>query len=257
MELNSKAGGKKPVKNKKHDAIKSCKIYKEIHEWLVGGIPVDRVAEMIQEQGHLEKLGRESLVLALKRYLKDVPPGEIIAKKIPLMVIRAMEKIEPVIETIKAIQGTIRFYKERIEKKWNMIAGVEAQLDTLIRTEKNPEYAASLLQNLFKLSEGVEADTIKLIYMYKLLIDVQVDAGIIQRNLGTLDVNVVKYEASIRAISKNSKVKVETIEALLKNPQSMYKVLDFVKSLRNADPKIIDRFLKEDRKALEAANGKK
>ncbi len=257
MGSNEKAGAKKSVKNRKHDGIKSCKIYSDIHNWLVSGIPVEKVAAMIREPGHLTKMKKESLVLALKRYLKDVPPGEIVAKHIPLMVIRAMEKIEPAIETIKFMQGVVKFYIVRVEKKWNAFAKIEAKLEAQIEGEVNPEYAASLLQNLFKLSEGVEADTIKIVHLQKEIIEVQVDAGIIQRNLGTLDVNVVKYEASIREIAKTSSMKVENIEALLKNPQSMYKVMDFVKALRKADPKIIDRFLKEDRKALEEAKNKK
>lgn len=257
MDSKEKAGAKKSVKNRKHDGIKSCKIYSDIHNWLVSGIPVEKVADMIREQGHLTKMKKESLVLALKRYLKDVPPGEIAAKHIPLIAIRAMEKLEPVVDTIKHMQGTIKFYVKRVEKKWNMVARTEAKLEKIIDDEKNPEYAASLLQNLFKLSEGVEADTIKIVHLYKLIIEMQVEAGILQRNLGTLDVNVVKYEASIREIAKTSNMKVENIEALLKNPQSMYKVMDFVKALRKADPKIIERFMKEDRKALEEAKHKK
>ena len=251
MNSRKKVDVGKQIKYRKHNAIKSCEIYPEIHEWLVGGLPVDKVVVQIHERGFLKELKPCSLRQALIKYLKDVPPGEIVSKKIPLIVIRALKRIEPVIETIKAIQGTIEFYKNRLEKKWNMIAKTETRLERMIEEEIDPEYAAQLLQNLFKMSEGVEADTIKLIHLYKLLIDVQVDAGLIQRNLGTLDLNVVKYETSIREISKKSNMKVEKIEALLKNPQSMYKVLDFVKSLRNADPKIIDRMLKEDRKMLE------
>lgn len=84
---------------------------------------------------------------------------------------------------------------------------------------------------------ALHKDTIKLIHLCKLSVEVQADAGIGQRNLGTLDVNVVKYETSIREIAKTSNMKVENIEVLLKNPRSMYKVMDFVKALRKTDPK--------------------
>ena len=247
----------RPAKHRRSSALKSCPIFQDIHDSLVKGIPVATVVKTTQERGYFTKTKPNTLQRMFERYLKEVPPGEIIANKIPLIVVRALEKIEPVIETIKEIQGTIRFHKNRIERKWNMVAQVEAKLEKIINDEKNPEYAAALLQNMFKLSEGVEADTVKLIYLYKLSVEVQAEAGILQRNLGTLDVNVVKYEASIREIAKTSSMKVENIEALLKNPQSMYKVMDFVKALRRADPKIIDRFLKEDRKMLEEAKHKK
>lgn len=247
----------KTLKHKRHNTIMNCRIFPDIHEQLVHCVPVEKVVQNIHERGELKHIKANSLRRLLQRYLVDIPPGEIVAKKQPLIVLRALERLEPVIESLKKMQQYIDLLEARVLEGWNYFVGAEAEMKERINNEPDPEYALELAANLYGKFEKVKKDTAELVDLRCKMIAAQADAGIIQRNLGQLDINVMKYETSIREIAKTSKMDEGKIATLLKNPQSMYKVLDFVKAVRNADPAVIDLLVKADRKKLmEEVDGK-
>jgi len=253
----NKDGGRSAKRRGGISALKGCPIFQDIHDNLIAGVPIDTVVKTTQERGFFTKTKPKTLHRTLERYLKSVPPAVKVQFKIPLITLRAMGKLEPIIDTLKGMQAHIEHLELKVREFWGSLAKVELELHEAIHNETDIEQARLLIHNLHLTSREATDNTIEIIRLKKMFIEAQELAGLIQRNLGTLDVNVVKYEASIREIARTRNIKVETIESLMKNPQSAMKVLDFVRSVRKADPAIIARWLKEDRKALEEKKDKK
>lgn len=262
-EAKSKASkvnkdGGRPVKRKGGSkALRDCPIFQDIHDNLIKGVPVATVVKTTQERGYFTKTKQKTLQVMLERYLKSVPPAVKAQFKIPLITIRAMAKLQPIIDSLKGMQAYIEHLELKVQQFWGSLAKIELEMHEAIHNETDIEQARILAHNLYLTLREATDNTIEIIRLKKSFIEAQDIAGLIQRNLGTLDVNVVKYEASIREIARTRNIKVETIESLMKNPQSAMKVLDFVRSVRKADPAIIARWLKEDRKGLEEKKEKK
>jgi tetratricopeptide (TPR) repeat protein len=154
------------IEHKKFEPLRELYFYHEIHERLAKGWPASKVALLIhEERGALDTIKRGPLVSLLREYQKAIPPAEKVEHVAPSTHLEAVAQVQQGIDVLEELQKIYELQMKRIDIAYQ---GEQEALELNSNTHKEIKEARATLETYH---------------------NVQADLGLVQRNLGQLEVN--------------------------------------------------------------------
>jgi hypothetical protein len=102
----SKARTKRKAKgSKRHVKIRDLRCYQEVYERICSGYPIPEVARFVQEEeGEYTDVTRASLCELLRRFANDIVPVDLIAPRLPHMVVKATKEFGDRLEDLRRLE---------------------------------------------------------------------------------------------------------------------------------------------------------
>jgi hypothetical protein len=147
--------------------LRSCKCFPEVHERVVQGYSPSEVARFVQEEREeYTDAAHSSLKTIIERYRRSLPPGELAQHRLSTDHKAALEEIDEGIDTIKELT---KLYKKQMDR-------IEVDLQT---EKKIGKLFPTMTQEMRVAGEFLNR-----------IAQIQMDLGITDRHLGTVDVEV-------------------------------------------------------------------
>lgn len=150
----------------KFTKIRALKCFEAVHQRILDGGDSASLAKFIQEeQGEYLDASRASVVAALNYYRSSLPPGELVAKRLPGAFDAAVKKLHKSIDEVKELEWLTMFQKRRLR----IDGKTEKQINKLLPT----------------MTQEVRAH----VEVLRTLASVKMDLGLNKRHLGSLEVD--------------------------------------------------------------------
>lgn len=192
----------KPVSragDSKHKRIKSLDCFEEVHEMVITGWTLVDIAKHIQKiKGEADDITEDAVVWALGEYRKDLPPGVLVQKSLPAVFTAAAKQLATGLDALAEMENLFRIQMKRLHIDHEMEVTMGKLLPTMtaeIRMAKDILGAYS---------------------------EMQMDLGVIKRQLGTVDLDASGLSEVAAHYGK------ESVKNVLENPQSRRKLLGLV-----------------------------
>lgn len=183
-------------------ALRTMKCFKEMHERIITGWTVAEVAKFVQDvKGELTNLTRDQLMDKLKLYRQSLPPGTMIARRMPQIMEKAAEKLQGGLDELKELEKLYRLQITRIELDHQK----EKQIGKLFPT---------LVQEMKEAREILIASA-----------ELKMDLGLATRHIGTMEVD------GKLASDLGDKYGAESVKTVMSNPEARRKVLGLAAKL--------------------------
>lgn len=135
------------------EKLRAIRCFEEMHERVRGGWPLSELARWIQEdKEEYQDVTRQGLLTVLKNYRASIPPGELVAKRLPKDHQRAMDKLEAGIDEVNELEELYRLQMERVKIDATTEKAINKLLPSLSQEIKE---ARSLLESLAGLKQSL------------------------------------------------------------------------------------------------------
>lgn len=201
---------KPPGRSTQFKKLRALACYQEAYERICAGWPLAQVARFIQEERReYTEISRRGLEQQLTEFRKQMPPGDLVAKRFPEVFDQAKEKVETSINELSELEELYRIQMHRI--------GVD------FATEKG----------IKKLLPSMTAEIREARAILKDMAELKLEMGILGRAPKGVDVNVgVEVEATLTE-GMMAQFGDTAVQKVLEDPESRRKVMG-----------VVERFLK-------------
>lgn len=109
--------------------LRTLDCFQKIREMMLEGQSLADIAAFIQdEQGEYSDVGRASLIRTLHRYRQSVPPGELVAARLPKKHAEALKEVAKGVDELAELRVIYDMQMERVKK----ILPVEAKMQNVL-----------------------------------------------------------------------------------------------------------------------------
>jgi len=182
--------------------LRSLKCFDEVHQHILEGWPVSKVAEWVQEERkEYTEASREGLTSMLRKYRDSIPPAQLIRDQIPRKFIHAAEQVDESLDELSELERLYMLQMDRI--------GLEMKTERAIG-----KLFPSMTQEIRTAREILST-----------IAELKMDLGVNSRKIGRLDVNaelVAKVESQGAA---------PQVAVVLANPESRQRLLSAANKL--------------------------
>ena len=124
--------GRRPVKpvsrSARFEKLRAMRCFDLVYERIRQGWPMTEVARYIQEdRQEYTDVSSAALIAILGDFRKTIPPGELVAKRMPDVMVEAKERIEEALDEVEELEKLYRMQMDRVsmevatEKKINKL----------------------------------------------------------------------------------------------------------------------------------------
>ena len=162
-----KNGLVRPVSREpKFTKIRALNCFESVHQRILDGCDSPSIAKFIQEEReeYLDA-ARTTVISALNYYRSSLPPGELVAKRLPGAFNDAVKKLHKTVDEVKELEWLTRFQKRRLR----IDGDTETKINKLLPT----------------MTQEVRAH----VEVLRTLASVKMDLGLNKRHLGSLEVD--------------------------------------------------------------------
>jgi hypothetical protein len=192
-----KSGLVRPVSRAtKFTKIRALDCFESVHQRILDGCDSPSIAKFIQEErGEYLDAARTTVISALNYYRSSLPPGELVAKRLPGAFNDAVKKLAKSVDEVKELEWLTRFQKRRLR----IDGDTETKINKLLPT----------------MTQEVRAH----VEVLRTLASVKMDLGLNKRHLGSLEVDATLVADVMGRYGTASVAKV------LQSPDSRQKVM--------------------------------
>jgi hypothetical protein len=146
--------------------LRALKCFDEVHQQLCDGQPLTAVAKFIQnDRGEYLDVELSTVVNALRYYRSTIPPGDLVAQRLPAAFNAAAKKLQKGVDEVTELEWLSRFQKRRLR----IDGETEKKINKLLPT----------------MTQEVRAH----VEVLRTLASVKMDLGVNKRHLGSLEVD--------------------------------------------------------------------
>jgi len=209
----------------KHKRVKALKCFTEVHEMITTGWPLTEIAQHVQQlKGESADVTEDALVWALGDYRKDLPPGTLVQKVLPKVFHQAAKELADGLDALAELEKLYKLQMKRVE--------IDHAVETKIQ----------------KLMPNMTAEIRMAKDILESYADMQMDLGLVNRRLGTVDVDASNLTTAAANYGKDS------VKQVIENPQSRRKLLGLVERFMVVQEER-DKLKAEDAALPETAEG--
>lgn len=173
MKPKSRQGG--------FEKLRAMKCFEEMHERVRQGWPLSELARWIQEdKEEYLSVTRPGLLTVLQNYRAKIPPGELVAQRLPKDHQKAVEKLEKGVDEVQELEELYRIQMSRVKIDVETESAINKLLPSLTQEIKE---ARSILESLagMKMELGINTRAPE---EHNVNVEVDVDARL-DADLGT------------------------------------------------------------------------